>query len=406
MLVPFTQAKSTQQRAHGESIDYDVLICGASFAGLSVAREIARRWSHSKRDKPRILLIDRYAIGDRPTSACAAPTDWLTAMDCQDSVRQTFGDFVFHTPYGTARYHLPFTFSTFDYGLLCEQLFASADVPFERATVRGRSAHNCVETDRGKISATVIVDCMGWQGVLRQERRQPPRAPLSRGLEVHPAGSGSDLEIWIDRSLVPAGYAWSFPAADEIRAGVGSYDPHFHVRKSTQLLAARLQIEEVNYEGNWIPHKLNSGTEDGIFFVGDSAGQCLPLTAEGIRTAFYFGLACGREIGRAMEGRLTVEQALRRYEYFCRQHDFQFKWMLRVQKLVPKVPPRVLQAALKGMQAQHFVNWSFGHYFKIAHPSYAWGVPAPATVEPLRDYFAESQVSPTPTSALSGGSRS
>ena len=29
---------------------------------------------------------------------------------------------------------------------------------------------------------------------------QPPNAPLSRGLEVHPDGSGEDLEIWIDRS--------------------------------------------------------------------------------------------------------------------------------------------------------------------------------------------------------------
>ena len=29
--------------------------------------------------------------------------------------------------------------------------------------------------------------------------------------------------------------------------------------------------------------------EDGVFFVGDSAGHCLPLTAEGIRTALYFG---------------------------------------------------------------------------------------------------------------------
>ena len=33
-----------------------------------------------------------------------------------------------------------------------------------------------------------------------------------------------------------------------------------------------------------------------MFFAGDSAGHCLPLTAEGIRTALYFGLACAREL--------------------------------------------------------------------------------------------------------------
>ena len=41
-----------------------------------------------------------------------------------------------------------------------------------------------------------------------------------------------------------------------------------------------------------VPHidELRRATEGPVFFVGDSAGHCLPLTAEGIRTAFYFGL--------------------------------------------------------------------------------------------------------------------
>ncbi len=50
--------------------DYDVLICGASFAGLTVARELAGTGA-------RVLMIDRYEIGERQTSACAAPTQWL-----------------------------------------------------------------------------------------------------------------------------------------------------------------------------------------------------------------------------------------------------------------------------------------------------------------------------------------
>ena len=49
-------------------------------------------------------------------------------------------------------------------------------------------------------------------------------APLSRGLEVHPAGQSADLKVWIDRSIVPEGYGWIFPAGDELRIGVGSFD--------------------------------------------------------------------------------------------------------------------------------------------------------------------------------------
>ena len=47
--------------------DCDVLVCGASFAGLAVARELAGSGA-------RVLVIDRYEIGERQTSACAIPT--------------------------------------------------------------------------------------------------------------------------------------------------------------------------------------------------------------------------------------------------------------------------------------------------------------------------------------------
>ncbi len=46
---------------------HDVLICGASFAGLAVARELAGSGAD-------VLIIDRYEIGERQTSACGIPT--------------------------------------------------------------------------------------------------------------------------------------------------------------------------------------------------------------------------------------------------------------------------------------------------------------------------------------------
>ena len=71
--------------------DCDVLICGASFAGLAVARELAGSGAD-------VLVIDRYEIGERQTSACGIPTDWLTALRLQESLAQTFGELVIHTP--------------------------------------------------------------------------------------------------------------------------------------------------------------------------------------------------------------------------------------------------------------------------------------------------------------------
>ena len=65
-----------------------------------------------------------------------------------------------------------------------------------------------------------------------------------------------------------------------------------------------------------------------MFFAGDSAGHCLPLTAEGIRTAIYFGLACGRELRAVLEGRAAREQALARYGAFSDAHARKFRWLL------------------------------------------------------------------------------
>jgi len=228
-----------------------------------------------------------------------------------------------------------------------------------------------VRTDRGELRAPLIVDAMGWRRVLGTSGYQPPDAPLSRGLEVHPGGTSDELEIWIDRGYVPAGYGWSFPANDEVRVGVGSFDPRHHVKEPTVRLASDLEREAAGYQGNWIPHKLRPPVEGKVFFVGDSAGHCLPLTAEGIRTAFYFGIACGRELRRVVNGQVTRDGALARYRAFSDRHLWHFTWLLRVQRLVPRVPPRLLAAALRGMGTEAFVRWSFTHYLRIAHPAYA-----------------------------------
>jgi menaquinone-9 beta-reductase len=351
--------------------DCDVLICGASFAGLAVARELA----HTGAD---VMVIDRYQIGERQTSACGIPTTWLEAMELQDALQQTFPELVIHTPHTTVRYGLPWSFSTFDYRTLCGVLAAQGTFHFETAKTERREG-DAVITDRGTIRAGLIVDALGWRRVLGTGANvQPPDALLSRGLEVHPFGGGADLEVWIDRNYVPAGYGWSFPAGEEVRIGVGSFDPRFHVREPTVRLAEDLRAETVRYQGNWIPHALRPATDDGVFFVGDSAGHCLPLTAEGIRTALYFGLACGRELAQVVRGEQTREQALARYHQFSASHAVPFAGMLRVQRLVPRVAPRLLAPALRGMGAKRFIDWSFGHYLNIAHPSFAVAGGSPA----------------------------
>jgi flavin-dependent dehydrogenase len=345
-------------------VDADVLICGASFAGLAVAREL-------RETGKRVLVIDRYEIGERQTSACGIPTSWLTALDLMGAHQQTFPDLVIHTSRATVRYDLPWSFSTFDYRVLCGLLAAQGgDFRFETATVKARTPDG-VRTDRGEIRAPIVVDALGWRRLLSQgEPIHPPESYLSRGLEVHPEGSGDELEIWIDREIIPAGYGWSFPADGEVRVGVGSFVPADHVKAPTVKLAADLDRPLSGYQGNWIPHRIREATEDGVFFVGDSAGHCLPLTAEGIRTALYFGLAAGREISEVLAGHQTKAAALAAYGAFSAAHRWKFEWLLRWQNVIPRVPPRLLAPTLTTMAHKGTTRFLFNHYLAIAPPSY------------------------------------
>jgi digeranylgeranylglycerophospholipid reductase len=348
----------------------DALICGASFAGLAAARELAGSGAD-------VLVVDRYEIGERSTSACGIPTDWLRALGLIELELQRFDELVVHTSSGTTVLDLPYTFSTFDYNEMCELLWRDCDARFETATVTGRRAAGdpaelAVETDRGPVSAPLVVDAMGWRRILATDDGfQPLDAPLTRALEVHPWGAGEDLEVWVDRRYVRAGYGWSFPAGEELRVGVCSYDPRPPVREGTDLLGADLGHERVRYQGNWIPHELRPAAEGGVFYAGDSAGQCLPLTAEGIRTALYYGIAAGRELRAVVEGRQSREQALAAYDELHDSHRGGFRLLLFFQRLIPKIPPRLLGPLFRIYKTQRLIDLTFNAYLRVAPPDFA-----------------------------------
>jgi flavin-dependent dehydrogenase len=369
--------------------DCDVLICGGSFAGLAVARELRSCGAG-------VLVIDRYELGERQTSACAMPTAWLDALSLRGALRQTFDELLLHTPWTSARWALPWSFSTFDYRELCALLWEQAGLPgdsYETAKVDGLTradglagertppAPHTVHTDRGDIRAPLVVDCLGWRRVLSGGASvQPPRAPLTRGLEVHPWGRGEDMELWVDPRYARAGYAWSFPAGEELRVGVCSFRPSDHVKEPTVRLAGDLGLDAVRYQGNWIPHRLRPAVEGGVFFVGDSAGHCLPLTAEGIRTALYFGLACGRELRGVLAGSHSRAEALRGYGAFSRAHERPYRRLLRIQRAVCRPTSwSTTPMWAKALASRRFSRWAFDHYLAIAPPSFAGeGPSAPA----------------------------
>ena len=253
----------------------------------------------------------------------------------------------FHTPHGSVRYRLPWSWAAFDYAELCRLLFEQCDARFEIATVSGRRGGR-VLTDRGELSAPLVVDALGWRRVLAREGNQPPDAPLSRGLEVHPDGGGADLDVWIERSLVRHGYGWSVPAGGEQRVGVGSYEPRDHVREPTVDLAERLGPAAPSAtRATGSPTGCAAAAEDGVFFVGDSAGHCFPLSGEGIRTALLLRHRVRARAARGAARRALARRGAARYAAFSASHARAYGLALRLQWLIPRLPPRLLTAGLR-----------------------------------------------------------
>ena len=124
----------------------------------------------------------------------------------------------------TFRWTLPWTFSTFDYPELCALLRAQApDVEFDTAKVDGRTGFT-LHTDRGDLTAPLIVDGARAGGGCSPTRRRPSSRPTrgSRaGWRSTRHASGDDLELWLDPAYVRAGYSWSFPARERAARGRG-----------------------------------------------------------------------------------------------------------------------------------------------------------------------------------------
>ena len=211
----------------------------------------------------------------------------------------------FHTPHGSARFRLPWSWSSFDYRELCAALWEQTDARFEIAKVRGRTGET-VHTDRGDLDRAA-------------DRRRARLAARARPRRQRAAAGGAHLAA-VSRSTRTTRAAttstcgstarWSATATPgrsrrrgERRVGVGSYEPRHHVKEPTREMARRLETEAVRYQGNWFPHELRPAAEDGVFFVGDAAGPLHPAVGRGDPHRLLLrDRAAGREIRAVLAG--------------------------------------------------------------------------------------------------------
>ncbi|MDP3013637.1 MAG: NAD(P)/FAD-dependent oxidoreductase, partial [Candidatus Subteraquimicrobiales bacterium] len=271
-------------------MEYEVIIAGASFAGLSVAREL--------KDK-KIFLIDRRSIGAFTASACAAPLSLLEENGCEQSVLKVTDKIRFTTPYGSITYNSIIPVATFDYELFCKEF--APPVEFKKANIINFDGKT-LSTTNGSYTAKIFVDCTGWRAKLA--RSLNPKAFTSKkygfGIETEVDFQSDELHFIYDPKIIKGGYAWTFPAGKKSRFGVGSYTAKPNLRVSLEKLLALYGLKTNKVYGGFMPAGIRRAILGELFLVGDAAAQILPLTGEGIRQSLYFGKKAGKLIHQVL----------------------------------------------------------------------------------------------------------
>jgi flavin-dependent dehydrogenase len=299
--------------------EFDAIVVGASFAGLAVARQL----------EGRVLLLDRNEVGALQTSACGTPLWVAEALGVTSSVLQVHERLTIRTGNHTISYDLSAVpFCTFDYRAFCGGLLEQCRVSFVRTAVT-ELREGCVVTAEGSFSAPIVVDCSGWRGVLVNGSAgvRPDRGAYTFGLEAHTPVRDDGLTFFIDRDVIPRGLGWIFPVGQGSLIGLGSYAGRSKLRPALDRYLESQRIASGPYHGTYFPNRPGCATAGRLFVVGDAAGQCLPLTAEGIRPALYFGGECGKIIQRIISGAMTLDAGLARYRALVRRYRTAY-WLL------------------------------------------------------------------------------
>lgn len=318
---------------------YDAVIAGASFAGLALAQRL----------RGRVLLVDRDEIGENQTSACGAPLRLVKAMGAEDAVQQVHERLYIYTAARRHEWDLRREpFCTFDYRRFCDLALSRSSAEFVRASAQ-RLEGQTVYTTRGAYRGRFIADCTGWRAALASTVAPPAAIEQWRafGLEsevtcAFPAG----LHFYFWRDCVPDGYAWAFPCENRVRFGVLSYRGETKLRPRLQTLLDRFGVAPESMHGGYLAAGTYDPVVGDLFVVGDSGGQCLPLTGEGIRTAVRAAWQVGDLLSAVLEGEATLAWAKDAYRAYVAAQRRGIRFLAAATWAAMRLPDRPLDVVI------------------------------------------------------------
>ncbi|MFQ5795020.1 MAG: NAD(P)/FAD-dependent oxidoreductase, partial [Candidatus Bipolaricaulia bacterium] len=315
----------------------------------------------------RILLIDRADIGAHQTSTCGAPYALIQEIGCEAAVLQVLDTMRFEMANERVDVKLVRPYCTLDYRKFCKLLFAKTQADSLRAGVIALEGRTVI-TNAGRFTGKCIVDCTGGRAVLASSLRPDfvDSNSLAFGLETVADYRDDRIHFYLDEQLIPQGVFWIFPIGDRSRIGVASYAGETRIKENLETFLDRLGVglgDEMH--GGFIPYGLRRPVVGEIFLVGDSAGQALPLSAEGIWPSLKFGRRCGAIIQKIIDGKMGLEAGLKEYERYVMEKRLHYDRLLHGQGLLISSSEPVRAVLVKSLKNRGLVQHVQREYISI-----------------------------------------
>jgi digeranylgeranylglycerophospholipid reductase len=305
---------------------YDLVVVGASFAGLACARAAAL-------DGLRVLVIDK-----KPSAGARLHTTGMIVKDAVDTipwlrevprelVRRIEGVRLYAPNLTYADLHAPgYYFWATDVPRLLEWMIglvrgAGAEMRFG-ALYTGAQRSSEGEPWAVQLGSGETVACRYLIGADGPHSRVAKSLGLSQNREflfgVEHEYARADLEpnylhCFLDAQLAPGYIGWGFAGVGATQIGLARRVAH-GTRQGRLDLGAFLRKTEGHVTPHGAPLSIRAGmipcggrlaqvARPGALLVGDAAGLVSPATAGGIHTALHFGEEAGHAVAAFVRGR-------------------------------------------------------------------------------------------------------
>ena len=293
---------------------HDVVVVGASFAGLAFARAATLRGLDV------LVLERRSAPGTRLHTTGIMVKEAVEELDVPDRLtRAVHGVRLYDSGLHSMDLERPgYWFMATDTPRLMEWLCEEADragarfrffTPFVSATREGGWIH----LPEQRLRCRYLVGADGAHSRVARCFGLGRNRHYLTGVEAeYPGGCGLDprfLHCVLSRELAPGYIAWAVPGVGITQVGLACTHPRRPaLERWLALLRSRLGFEgrrPCGFRAGSIPvgGPVTPIASDGVLLVGDAAGLVSPLTGGGIANALRFGRRAGQLVADHLAGR-------------------------------------------------------------------------------------------------------